>query len=254
MQPTIKNKTGFFVCNILFLCYLCKEKHLIRENEMNKKSRIIGGVTVVVILMMWSYTASALELSDKIETYKQICLDTRTAIEELDGKGVRECQARYLSYGEQYDVAELDLRLIDEEKQELPLDGHIAFNEAFLDSLIKYDMDYSLIGYDEHSPWRAAPSLEGNDIYVSDKVIPANGEVGYAYTGVGNMELVVVAERREDIVLTIESNGEKVELESTGEKGLIEYQWQLSSPYGEVVVITIANRGDRDLSCTLISN
>lgn len=207
---------------------------------------VITTLSVVFLLMAGACKASVQELSESMEAFKQICLDMRSAIDELDGNELRACKERLHKFYYDFGIGELTLCSIEDGKSDIPLDGHVVFEESYIDFLINDNMDFAIINYDAHS------SVRGSEVKVRHKLIPANGEASYKYLGCDDMELVVVTEEEVDFKLTVNSNGETVNVEPTA-KGLFEYKWQMPD-YPSDVVITLENPVDRDISCIIISN
>lgn len=216
-----------------------------------RKVKVFVAITIATLLFSFTET-KAQGLSEKIMTYKEICIDLRTSIENLDAKGVRDCEQRFLSAMDTFSIKEASLFPVDETTKELSLDGHIVFDVAYIDSLIKYNMDFSLAEFDSHTAVRETSSPSEKDIYVALKVIPANGELNYKYYGSGEMQLAIVTERKEPFSVVIVSNGSTQTLKA--ENGSIEHVWNLPSDYNDAIEIKIENLSEQDLSCIIISN
>lgn len=222
------------------------------DKMINAMKKSIIRKIVVGALLMAAVPSSAQTLSTIVGTYKGMCLDMRQAVNNADGRGARECRDHFAEFGKRYKIADLQLRPASD-TEELSTEGHVILDPVYLDSLIRYDMDFAMVNYDEHAARRGYGG-SGERVFVSHKVVAAGSSATYKYKGVGDMELAVVAERETNMSLIVESNGHSQTVSCTDDSGVVEHSWQLPNNYEGNIVITIANPTDSDLAVTVISN
>lgn len=211
---------------------------------MNKYNTIFL-ITILISSLLPTNSISQ-NLSSKLESFKNVCIDTRKAIKDIDAQTVNSCKKTFSKL--EKDIRELTLKPVSSDK-EIPLTGHIVFHSSFLDSLLLNDFRFALVDFDLHNINRGE-----SDIYVSHKVLPAGKTISYKYVGMGEMELLIVAENETDIQIQINSNGETHSNQSTDTKGLVEFIWTLPTDDSYDVVISITNLSDQDVSCAIASN
>lgn len=203
-------------------------------------------ILLLIAILLLPDNSISQNLSPKLESFKKVCLETRKAIEDIDAQTVNTCKKTFSKL--EKDIRELTLEPVSFDK-EIPLTGHIVFHSSFLDSLLLNDFRFALVDFDLHNINRGE-----SDIYVSHKVLPAGKTISYKYVGMGEMELLIVAENETDIQIQINSNGETPSNQSTDTKGLAEFIWTLPTDDSYDVVISITNPSDQDVSCAIASN
>ena len=218
------------------------------------RSSIGGAVTWIVATAMCvaaPLRAGAQEWQENMAAFRQICLDARTAIMELDAERVKACRDAFRSFQDKWDIDIFRLRPAPGQK-ELSLRGHIVYDAVGLDSLLKYNIDLSSVDVDPHSMHRGG-GTPSRTIYVEYKVVPAGGQLSYSYKGEGKMGLFVMAEYETVIKLTVVSDGIEREVLPTTIKGLQECCWEVDSG-NSGTTFTIFNPSDEPLACTIVSN
>lgn len=191
--------------------------------------------------------------AQKLESYKQICIDIRKAFKTENRSDLISCLNRL------DDSCNINIKEYPEDKFvtiqpeiEDPLKGHIQFSSKYLLEVIKLGFGKrDSIPVDLHIGNRPGCT----DVLITHRVVPANGEGLYKFKGNRKMEIVVVSEDETPIEIRIECMDGMVEYESRGSTilGCQEYKWNMGEEYSEIL-LTIKNPSPYPVCCVIATN
>ena len=203
-------------------------------------------VSILFLSLFFTCGIRAQELSEGLKKIKDICLLVRQGVTQKDKYTIMESidELHSLRWTEFIRFKTI------EPSEESSLKGHLQFTPAFLDSLLLYQFDFNLVPSDLHAMRRPGSM----DFHYIHKALAPRATGIYQIKGGGEMELLVVAEQKGLIQVSIEDNVNNLRLHDGSDTGkeACELVWKMEKP--AEFQIKIENKTDMPISFIIVSN
>lgn len=185
---------------------------------------------------------------DALHTYKEICLDARSAIINRNADSLTACKNRLKELkgdvGFQEFTADdfITLYPVPEE----PLDGHVLFHEKYFISLLKTDFGRKgRIRSDLHVASRGPGEKV---LFLTHHVVPAGGQGRYMFQGNEQIRFFVLGERPVPLSCTVSCPDSGLEFKGVENdaSGLAEFSFTLGPDF-EPIYLTVENPSGESL-------
>lgn len=184
-----------------------------------------------------------------LDNYKQICLETRLAVNTENLIEIMRCRDRMKKLRIKEYPKENFLTIYPEREDTIA--GHLQFHHKYLMELLKVGFaKKDSIPVDLHIGRRGK-----YDALITHRVVPANGEGLYKFYGKQDMKIVIISEDETLIEMKIECMGGNISYESKESSipGCLEYSWMMGEEFSDVY-LTIRNPSIRPVCCVIATN